>query len=45
LLSSKIKLCESSLGSLPMSVSLGRAITWAIGAIVCVPQDSVLMNG
>ena len=26
-------------------VSFGRAMIWAIGSIVCVPQDCTLMNG
>ena len=45
LLSSKIRLCASSFGSLPICDSFGRTISCAIGSIVCVPQDCTLMNG
>ena len=33
------RLCASSMGNLPMPVSLGLTMTCAIGSIVCVPQD------
>src|SRR4029077_18803440 len=45
LLSSKIRLCASSFGSLPIACSFGRTMSWATGSIVCVPQDCTLMNG
>ena len=44
-MSSKIRLCASSFGSLPIAVSFGRTMTWAIGSMVCVPQDCTLMSG
>src|SRR5258708_32084804 len=45
LLSSKIRLCESSFGNFPIDDSLGRTISWAIGSTVWVPHECTAMNG
>src|SRR5262249_11257298 len=45
LVSSKTRLCASSVGQRPICCSFGRTITCAMGSTVCVPHDCTLMNG
>ena len=39
LVSSKMRLWASSFGKRPICVSFGRMTSWAMGSMVCVPQE------